>query len=347
MNEGTGPDAMEIAGPVGIGRVRRGDALLLACYSSADSRINPLTAPSADVCGLEKILKDPRIGNFNVKVLVDETSYSLRKEIETFFSDRKREEMLLLYFSGHGIKDKNGKLYFATSDTRLDRLKSTAISASDVREIMSNCSSRRQVLILDCCYGGAFNDALAKGDKMVGISALGGMGRIVLTASDAIQSSFEDGGTVDGVQNIESKRSIFTKELIHGLESGEADLERDGCVSVGELYSYLYDRVSSQMPEMRPQIWDMDGCQGKVIVANNPESTSEFIGPDGFELHYQLTQRRVYCIKCGNLLHGDAMFCNNCGANRNSIRCPLCSKVLSPGAHHCSGCGIAISRAIP
>ncbi len=322
---------------------RRGDALLLACYSSADPSINRLATPSADVDGLERVLKDPRIGNFNVKVLKDSASDDLRREIDIFFSDRRREDMLLLYFSGHGVKDKNGKLYFTTPDTLVGNLISTAVSASFIREVMSNCPSRRQVLILDCCYGGAFNEALAKGDKTVGTIALGGMGRVVLTASDATQYSFEDVTKDDGGEKAEVKRSIFTKELIHGLESGEADLRKDGYVSMGELYNYLYDRISSQLPEMKPQIWDMDDCRSDVILANNPGSRAA-PSLDESERTYQYMPR-IYCINCGGTLRRDAMFCHICGADRNSIKCTRCSKVLSSRATHCSRCGRAVPRA--
>ena len=60
---------------------------------------------------------------------------------------------------------------------------------------MSRSRSRRQILLLDCCYSGAFKQGmLAKGDKRVGAGEqLEGQGRIVLTASDALQYSFEGG----------------------------------------------------------------------------------------------------------------------------------------------------------
>ena len=64
--------------------------------------------------------------------------------------------MLLLHFSGHGLKSDAGELFFAGSDTRPDRLGSTAVPAEFVQQCMNAARSRSVVLLLDCCYGGAF-----------------------------------------------------------------------------------------------------------------------------------------------------------------------------------------------
>jgi uncharacterized caspase-like protein len=53
--------------------------------------------------------------------------------IYNLFADRQKEDLLLFYFSGHGIKDDNGRLYLSTSTTRKqnDRLfKPSAVAAS-------------------------------------------------------------------------------------------------------------------------------------------------------------------------------------------------------------------------
>ena len=61
-------------------------------------------------------------------------------------ADIKRGDLLLIYFSCHGIKDVNGQLYFAMVDTRLNQLDSTAISANFVNDMMSRSPSDQQVL---------------------------------------------------------------------------------------------------------------------------------------------------------------------------------------------------------
>ena len=45
---------------------------------------------------------------------------------------------------------------FAVFDTLHDALSATALPANFLREQMNRCYSRRLVLVLDCCYSGAF-----------------------------------------------------------------------------------------------------------------------------------------------------------------------------------------------
>lgn len=80
----------------------------------------------------------------------------MQEAIEALFSDRRKDDLVVLYFSGHGIKDESGKLYLATRLTRKNPqgqlVRATAVPASFVHNIMSDSRCKRQVIILDCCF---------------------------------------------------------------------------------------------------------------------------------------------------------------------------------------------------
>jgi len=238
-------------------------ALIIASWEYEDRRLKRLVAPPQDAEALARVLEDQNIGEFDaVEVLLNRPSHEVNRAIEAFFTERKRDDLALLYFSGHGIKDGWGRLYFATLDTDYKIPRSTAVRASLVDEVMSDSRARRQVLLLDCCYSGAFGRAKA------GVSAgvqeqVGGKGRVVLTSSNALQYSFE-GEEVEG----EGVHSIFTHVLVRGLETGEADLDADGLVSLDELYKYIYERVIAEKEQQRPQMFAT--LEGKILVARNP-----------------------------------------------------------------------------
>ncbi len=220
-------------------------ALIIASYQYEDKSLRQLIAPAHDAEALASVLEDPAIGGFDVQTLLNESSYKVRQEIETFFMDRKREDLLLLYFSGHGIKDEDGKLYFSTTDTKRKLLRATAIEANFVNDVMQRSRSRKQLLLLDCCYSGAFaRGMVAKADKNIGTREhFQGQGRVILTASDSMQYSFE-GDQVEG----KGEPSVFTSSLVHGLKSGEADRDGDGRITLDELYDYVHDRVTDTKP---------------------------------------------------------------------------------------------------
>ena len=249
-------------------------ALIVASSQYVDPDLQKLIAPAQDAEALANVLQDPNIGGFEVKTLLDEPSYKVNEEIQTFFSDRGRDDLLLLYFSCHGIKDEEGQLYFATLNTSRKLLDATAISANFVNRMMFRSRSRQQLLLLDCCYSGAFAKGLvSRADKKIhtGDYFEEGRGRIVLTASDSMQYSFE----ADKL-NVEVKDpgSIFTRAIIDGLNTGKADLDKDGRVSYDELYDYTYDRVIDETPLQKPGKW-VFGVEGDVIVARNPNWRKE------------------------------------------------------------------------
>jgi tetratricopeptide (TPR) repeat protein len=245
-------------------------ALIVASYQYQDPDLRQLVAPAQDAQTLARVLKAPAIGGFEVQTLLNEPAHKINQAIETFFTDRKRDDLLLLYFSGHGIKDDWGRLYFATTDTHYKTLRTTAIPASFINDVMNDNRSR-QVLLLDCCYSGAF--ARTKADKIVGIQEqVGGRGRVVLTSSNAVQYSFE-GDEIKG----EGVHSIFTRVLVRGLETGEADRDRDGHISLDELYEYVYDHVVDETPKQRPQMFAT--VEGKIFIARNPNLPLEETPP--------------------------------------------------------------------
>jgi uncharacterized caspase-like protein len=135
-------------------------ALLIASFEYDDPHFRPLKAPAQDVKALSRILSDPAMGGFSdVKTLLNEPKDALVLAIEEFFDDRNRDDLLLLYFSCHGIKGEDGRLYYATKNTRHRRLVSTAVPAYQVNDLIGRSRSRRRILVLDCCYSGAFSKA--------------------------------------------------------------------------------------------------------------------------------------------------------------------------------------------
>ncbi|MGI0494830.1 caspase, EACC1-associated type [Alkalinema pantanalense CENA528] len=227
-----------------------GKYALLIGVSEYPEGLGNLPAAANDVRALEAVLRDADRGNFDdVQVLVNPGLEEMQSAIEVLFADRSAEDLVLLYFSGHGLTDAVGKFFFATPTTRKQNgllMRSSAIAAGLVHEFMQDCLSERQVVILDCCHSGAFGAGLTArdgGDINFQLQ-LGGRGRVVLTASAAIDYSFERSG---------EELAIYTRYLVEGLRTGAADRDEDGWVSVDELHEYVKDQLRKAAPNMSPQ----------------------------------------------------------------------------------------------
>jgi outer membrane protein assembly factor BamB len=254
--------------PGGDGKPGRPDALIIAADRYRDPGLGALRSPSRDAAELAGVLGDQAIGGFDVQVLLNAPGHLLREEIDGFFADRRPDHLLVLYLSCHGVMDAAGQLHFAASTTKLSRLASTGIDAHFVYEQVDRCRARKILLLLDCCYSGAYlKGHRPKAERRrAGIRSPDGRGRAVITSCTALEYAFEiDTGQVTGT----AAPSVFTSALVEGLRTGNADRDGDGLVSLDELYTYVFDRVRETTPHQTPEKKWGD-IRGDFIIAKNP-----------------------------------------------------------------------------
>ncbi|CAG0958032.1 hypothetical protein ANRL3_00683 [Anaerolineae bacterium] len=251
-------------------------ALIIGNSEFDDKAIPKLDKPEADVDGLVSVLRDQERGGFDeVTPLVNQPFAVVYKEVARFFErvGKERSGMALLYFSSHGLTDNPGRLYLAAKNTEKALPKGTAIPSSFITQLVDDSGSRQTVLILDCCFAGAFpRGTRGENPKTANVEAAfvgNGRGRAVLTATDSIHYAWEDSAALGPIEN-----SVFTHWLIKGLR-GEADANGDGLITLDELYSYTYQQVISVRPEQTPLKWTY-GQQGDIVIARNPQPTAKF-----------------------------------------------------------------------
>jgi len=249
-------------------------ALIVATDQYSEPGLRELAAPARDAEALAAVLADPAVGDFDVQVLSNQTAQDVRMAVEDFFADRSRSDTLLLHFSGHGLKNAAGELFLAAADTRPGRLASTGIGSDFLSRQMADSRSERIVLLLDCCYGGAFPRGMvvrADGEAQVleafaaQSDVAGGKGRAVVTASSAMEYSFEEGDLTAGTMGAPS---VFTGSLVEALTSGEADTDGDGWVGLHELFEYVSSAVRTINPHQTPHMWTF-GSQGELLIARS------------------------------------------------------------------------------
>ena len=224
-------------------------ALLVAISRYRDPKLRQLRAPAADAERLAAVLADPAIGDFDVEVARDEEEPKLRRRIARFFGNRGLDDVLLLHFSCHGVKDDGGRLYLAASDTEVDLLDATGLSSVWLNEQVARTRAKRVVMFLDCCFSGSFAAGMRAraGDAVNLQDHLEGRGRAVITASNSMEYAYE-GDELSG----EGQPSVFTEALVEALASGRADRDQDRKISIDELYAYVYDRVKETNPNQEP-----------------------------------------------------------------------------------------------
>lgn len=228
-------------------------ALLIGVGDYQDLAIPALKKPIHDVIGISKILTNPRIGGFseqNVDMLINPTFKLAQRTIYNFFQSARREDLLLLYFAGHGFLIER-QLHLALLDTEKEYIALESVSATFIATQMVKSRAKEQVLMLDCCHSGAF-------ESPPGLKASANV--VVLAASDRTEFAWEDG---------DSDYSLFTHHFIEGLEKGQVDCDADGCVSVEEVYKYIRKKLisSSQKPV---RLYPFGRQEDQIIIAKSP-----------------------------------------------------------------------------
>jgi hypothetical protein len=128
----------------------------------------PLQGPVNDSPLLRDALTDRDLGVFDladVRLLPERSKRDILTAVEGFFSAAERDDQLLLYYSGHGFPDINGNLYLCARDTTTSSLVATGVSDGEVNAIINLSAARAVIVILDCCYSGAFKGVVPTGLK--------------------------------------------------------------------------------------------------------------------------------------------------------------------------------------
>ncbi|MFF1921891.1 caspase domain-containing protein [Streptomyces sp. NPDC058221] len=220
-----------------------------ASFPSDPHALPELRGPLVDLKELGQALTDDKVGLFspgNILSLPDKEVHELRKNLDKFFSTAMREDVLLLYYSGHGRLDEYGELYLCASDTMLDTPRATALSAAEINNMIRSSAAATVVIVLDCCHSGAW-----KAD--VDLAApVAGKGRYVLTSNRSTQLARD--------AEAEGQPSPFTEMLVRGLRHAEAA----GHLTVSELYRQVHHWMTEGSP--RPPQLSFIG-EGDIAIA--------------------------------------------------------------------------------
>lgn len=244
---------------------------LLIGVSEYSAGLRPISSAILDVEAMRRVLEHPDMGAFDqVTVLPNPDKGSMEKAVEVLFADRQRDDLVLLYFSGHGLKAQNARFFLSTRETGRDQKGNfslaTALAATKLQEYITDSSSQRQIIILDCCFSGALVQGMPiKGEFNIQ-EELGGRGRAILTSSSPIEYSFE---------SEDNGLSIYTKYLVEGIETGAADQDGDQLISVNELHEYASERVKEAAPAMTPKFYLSLEGEDTIYLAKSPLAAND------------------------------------------------------------------------
>jgi hypothetical protein len=179
------------------------------------------------------------------------TLRNLKWALGTFLARAaQKDDTVLIFFAGHGAPEVDQRglerdglaKYLIPTDADPEDLYSTALPMDELQTIFARLEAERVVVLLDTCYSGAAGGRTFASlrTRAVNVDDLflerlaRAKGRAIITAARPNEVSLEVG---------EYGHGLFTYHLLQGLRGG-ADLNRDGIVSLQELYEYVEQEVT-------------------------------------------------------------------------------------------------------
>lgn len=210
-----------------------------------DLGLTNLKTAKNDALGMTKILFS--YGSYNrIQTILQEgsvnstpTKYNIISQFESLLEETKPDDLLVFYFSGHGVVDYNDKVYLLPEDANPQNPFETGIAVEQLLEMTRRFQLKRVVFFIDACR----NPEDSKGE--IGRKYL----ENVQFKDTEIVSVFYS--TKVGYSSFEDPKSgygIYTKYLIYGLE-GRADSNYNGEVTYSELSNYVIQSMKEWTKE--------------------------------------------------------------------------------------------------
>jgi len=185
---------------------------------------------------------------FEIEPIITLGINAAKKKIESFFSDKEEYDVLLFYYIGHGVQDKNQPLRFLFKDSFKGRKKekdyyssdidrNKTYSIADLEAEIKKTRANKIIIILDCCYSGVTHkqiriEGIEK--KVLILSSVTGASRAVIHQTKKMRSG------------------AFTFGLLEGIEKGKAAQTLTGRITLREALNYAHQWVKKKYPFQEP-----------------------------------------------------------------------------------------------
>ena len=209
--------------------------------------------------------------------------------LEAYLKQTKVEDVVIMFFAGHGILDQNLEYYFGTYDIGPKTITSRGLPYTEIENLFNKTKALKKLLIMDTCHSGEVDDDTNEKDsdgpgkdrniKVKTFEKIRGSAGASVGLSNSfelMQTLFSDirrgtgttvlssaAGAELAYESLEWDNGLFTYALLEGISSKKADLNKDGKILVSELRRYVHAEVSrlsdgQQHPTFRNENLTMD-----------------------------------------------------------------------------------------
>lgn len=245
-------------------------------------KVTPLRFTANDVRQLALTLRER--GDYDVLEIVDTAnpaegqseSEAMQAKVRECLEKLTAKDDVLVYFSGHGFRDKQENLFLAQINFDPTAPERGGVPVTWLREQLAGCKAKFKLLIIDACHGGS-----EKGDDATPSVTAKELGMPFQDLTSVVTLASSQAGEKSLVWN-EKRQSLFTYWLNQGLK-GHADPNNDGAVTIDELYGFVFRNVTDVAKQhfqltQTPVRIVRSGTPGvPVVISLNPQTLKGII----------------------------------------------------------------------
>lgn len=177
---------------------------------------NDLILPTNDATAVYRLYKDYQDAEAILLTNSSATKANIIKQANALFAKAKSEDLVILYFSGHGYKGG-----FVAQDEY--------IPYEDIRAVFKKCKAERKIIFADACFSGKIRE-----DQHAGEQGSYNKGDVMLFLSSRSNET--------SIENPRMRNGFFTACLVRCLK-GAADVNNDRNITALELFTAVKDGV--------------------------------------------------------------------------------------------------------
>ena len=185
------------------------------------------------------------------------------KKMKKFFEKAGVNDLVMIFYAGHGFLDTDLSYYFPTYYTDFSDPKINSVAYTEFEKLFSGMNSIRKLMFIDACFSGEVDTEVIPGNEEKGKAKKDSSrkaGSVLFTQSTALEMSkavFTDLRQHSGVTVISSaggteaaweaeawKNGLFTYCMLSGMKDLKADLNKNGKVTLNELQKFVSEEVN-------------------------------------------------------------------------------------------------------
>ena len=214
------------------------------------------------------------------------------KKLKQKLSAARHQDVVILFFAGHGMLDENFDFRFASWNVDMNRPSETGMLYDDLEKILDGIPCRNKLMLVDACHSGQVDKDEIRATAEELVTKQQAEGRVIKKSFNAIEQNVFKAGMIDrrgfelmqeifyglgsstgsqvvvatagdsyAQESAQWNNGVFTYTLLNGLQTGEADLNNDKKVTTDELVNYVRDTVKgltdgNQVPRFREENLD-------------------------------------------------------------------------------------------